>query len=83
MQIIAFIALFLSGLYLPLWVFAVIGFAYALIWSAPSVFIVALVIDVQFSDPGNHIYALYTLTACVSSIMAYSIRPLLRFTRDV
>jgi hypothetical protein len=66
------------ALFLPFWMFGILAFFYACVWTPYELLIIAMCIDAQFGNPELHAYW-YTITVSIFLIMSVYIKPFLRF----
>lgn len=81
MRIFLFIVIIVTALFLPLWVFALGAFVYALLYTPYEILILAVCVDAQFGDPSRGMWFLYTLSAAGIVLTTVYIKPQLRFYR--
>lgn len=69
----------LVALFLPFWIFALLAFFYACVWTPYELLVIAVLIDAQFGNSELGISCMYTLVASIFFVAGTYIKPLLRF----
>lgn len=82
-RIVSFITLFLTALFLPLWIFVPLAALYACIFGAYEIIVIGIYIDAQFGNPDMHkIWFLYTMLTLSIVGVSLLVKPFLRFYTD-
>jgi len=78
----SFVMVFMTALFLPLWVFIVACFAYAFIYSPYEILIIGLLVDAQFGGEIQGAGYWYTLSSAVVGAAVFLLKPLFRFSEQ-
>lgn len=73
------VGMMLAALFLPFWVFALLAFFYACVWTPYELLAIAVLIDAQFGNPELGSAYIYTLVVSMFFVAGTYIKPLLRF----
>lgn len=78
-RIFYFILVFMSALFLPVWIFGPLAVIYALAFSGYELLVIALLVDAQFGDTSRTLWYGYTLMVSVILLAAVAAKPYLKF----
>lgn len=79
---IGFIAVFLSSIFLPIWIFLLFSFVYGFIYAPYELLIIGLLIDSQFGDTMQNLSYIYTVSIVILSIIIVFVKPQLRISKN-
>lgn len=82
MRLFFFVVLIFSAYLLPIWLFLLLCFAYAVLFQAYELLILGLLVDAQFGIGVFPYSALYTLSIGTIIFVAEIIKPYLLFYRE-
>lgn len=77
-RFVSFIALAMSALFFPWWVFACASLVYVLIFTSYELLALAVCIDAIFGDPNVGMWYVYTLTVSLLLVASSFVKPYLR-----
>lgn len=76
---LSFIGVIIGAFFLPFWVFVILAFFYAFLFSGYELIPLTVIIDAQFGDPEVGIWYAYTLASSLILIASVLLKPHLRF----
>ena len=79
---IAFTVVFLSSIFLPIWVFLLFSFAYGFVYAPYELLMIGLLIDSQFGDATQNLSYIYTASIVALSIIIIFVKPQLRICKN-